>query len=178
MNISKKTHNLVLGGVIAALYVALTYAQELLLPGTTSMAVQFRLSEAMTVLALFTPAAIPGLTVGCIVANLVALGALPLDAVMGSAATFLACLSMYKLRNVCLVKGIPVLALLMPAIFNGIIIGIEIEIFFIEGAFHLSSFFIQGGLVALGELGVLFTLGILLTKVIKGKKIEKYLNIN
>lgn len=178
MNISKKTHNLVLSAVIGALYVALTYAQELLLPGTTSMAVQFRLSEALTVLALFTPAAIPGLTVGCVVANLVALGALPLDTVMGSAATFLACFSMYKLRSVCLIKDVPVLALLMPAIFNGIIIGLEIEIFFIEGAFHFSSFLIQGGLVAIGELGVLLTLGILLTKVIKGKKIEKYLNIN
>ena len=63
MNIPKKTHNLVLGSIIAALYVALTYSQEALLPGTTSMAVQFRLSEALTLLAVFTPAAIPGLTV-------------------------------------------------------------------------------------------------------------------
>ena len=44
---------------IAAMYAALTYAQNLLLPGTTSAAVQFRVSEALNVLALFSPAAIP-----------------------------------------------------------------------------------------------------------------------
>ena len=55
---------------IAAMYAALTYAQNLLLPGTTSAAVQFRVSEALNVLALFTPAAIPGLTLGCVLSNL------------------------------------------------------------------------------------------------------------
>ena len=58
----KKTQLIAQTAVIAALYAALTYAQNLLLPGTTSMAVQFRVSEALNVLALFTPAAIPGLT--------------------------------------------------------------------------------------------------------------------
>ena len=60
---------------IAAMYAALTYAQNLLLPGTTSAAVQFRVSEALNVLALFTPAAIPGLTLGCVLSNLVNIGA-------------------------------------------------------------------------------------------------------
>ena len=56
--------------IIAALYAALTYAQNFLLPGTTSAAVQFRVSEALNVLALFTPAAIPGLTLGCVLSNI------------------------------------------------------------------------------------------------------------
>ena len=174
MNNHKKIHNLVVGGVIAALYVALTYAQEAIFPTTATMAVQFRLSEALTILSLFTPAAIPGLTVGCFIANFVALGALPMDVVLGSFASFLACLMMYKLRKICF-KGIPFLSLLMPAVFNGIIIGLEIEIFFIEGPFHFTSFLIQGGLVALGEFVVLFTAGLLLTKIIKNKNLEKYL---
>ncbi len=73
---------------IAAMYAALTYAQNLLLPGTTSAAVQFRVSEALNVLALFTPAAIPGLTLGCVLSNLVNIGAgLPLDMIFGSLAT-------------------------------------------------------------------------------------------
>ena len=66
------------GALIAALYVTLTYAQNFLLPGTASQAIQFRASEALCVLALFTPAAIPGLTVGCLLFN-ISNGALPLD---------------------------------------------------------------------------------------------------
>ncbi len=174
MNISKRTHKMAVSAVVAALYVALTYAQTAIFPGSTSMAVQFRASEALTVLALFTPAAIPGLTVGCFLANLVSVGALPIDMILGTFATLLAVLSMHKLKNVC-IKGIPVFSLLMPAIFNGVIIGLEIEIFFIEGSFHFTSFLIQGGLVALGEIGVLFTLGLMLYKLIKNKNLEKYL---
>lgn len=175
MNMSKKIYRLVVSAVIAALYVALTYAQEFIVPGSGTMAVQFRLSEALTVLSLFTPAAVPGLTVGCFIANFTSVGALPMDVFLGSFASFLACFTMYKTRNITF-KGIPVLALLMPAIYNGIIIGAEIEIFFIEGPFNFLSFLIQGSLVALGELVVLFTLGLMLVKIIRNKKLEKYLN--
>lgn len=174
MNNPKKTHKLAVGAVVAALYVALTYVQTAIFPGSTSMTVQFRISEALTVLALFTPAAIPGLTVGCFLANLVSVGALPVDMLLGSFATLFAVISMHKLKNVC-IKGVPVLSLLMPAVFNGVIIGLEVEIFFIEGGFHFTSFLMQGGLVFLGEIGVLFTLGLMLYKIIKNKKLEKYL---
>ncbi len=175
MNINKRNRNLAVGAIIAALYAALTYAQEVLLPGSASAAVQFRVAESLTVLALFTPAAIPGLTVGCALSNLILLGALPLDVVLGTLATFLAAVCMHKLKDLTL-KEVPVASLLMPVVFNGVIIGAEIEIFFIEGPFHFTSFLLQCGLVALGELGVLFTLGILLYKVIKNKKLQKYIN--
>lgn len=175
MNINKRNRNLAVGAIIAALYAALTYAQEMLVPGSASAAVQFRASEALTVLALFTPAAIPGLTVGCALSNLLFMGALPLDVVLGSLATLLAAVCMHKLKDATLM-GIPFAAFLMPAIFNGVIIGLEIEIFFIEEAFHFTSFFVQGGLVALGELGVCFTLGFLLYRAIKNKKLQKYIN--
>ena len=174
MNIPKKTHNLVMGGIIAALYVALTYSQEALLPGTTSMAVQFRLSEALTLLAVFTPSAIPGLTVGCVIANIISLSALPVDMIFGSFATLLAVICMYKFRNITF-RGMPVVSALMPALFNGIIIGLEIEIFFIEGSFHFSSFIIQCLTVALGELVVCLTAGLMLVRVIRNKNLEKYL---
>ncbi len=171
---NKKLIFLVQAALIAALYVALTYAQELLLPGTTSMAIQFRASEALTMLAVFTPAAIPGLTLGCVIANLINVGALPVDMIMGSCATLLAVVSMYLLRNVT-VKGIPLLSALMPAIFNGIIIGAEIEIFFIEGPFNFVSFLTQAAFVALGELGVLYTLGIILTAALNKRGLAKKL---
>ena len=175
MNISKRNYGLAVGAVIAALYVVLTYAQEMIFPNSTSMAVQFRLSEALTMLCIFTPYAIPGLTVGCLLANVVSLGALPVDMIMGTCATFLAVVCIRKTRNITF-KGLPVLSALMPAIFNGIIIGAEIEIFFIEGPFNFVSFLTQAGLVAIGELVVCLTLGLLLVKTIKNKKIEKYLN--
>ncbi|MGN0468321.1 MAG: QueT transporter family protein [Acutalibacteraceae bacterium] len=174
MKNNKKALFIVQAAVIAALYAALTYAQNLLLPGTTSMAVQFRVSEALTMLAVFTPAAIPGLTLGCVVANLINLSALPVDFIMGSAATLLAAVAMYLLRNVC-IKGVPLLAAFMPAIFNGVIIGLEIEIFFIEGPFHFTSFLVQAGCVALGELCVCLTLGLLLTAAIKRNGLDKKL---
>ena len=175
MNISKKTYGIAVGAAVAALYVALTYAQEALLQGSASMAVQFRLSEALTMLCIFTPYAIPGLTVGCLLANIVSSGALPVDMIMGTFASFLAAVFIYKTRHIC-IKGLPVVSALMPAIFNGIIIGAEIEIFFIEGPFNFVSFLIQAGCVALGELGVCFTAGLLLVRTIKNKKLVKYLN--
>ena len=145
--------------IIAAMYAALTYAQSFLLPGTTTAAVQFRASEALNVLALFTPAAIPGLTLGCIISNLYSIGqGLPLDMIFGSLATLGATVCIYFLRN-AKIKNYPFPAMLMPALWNGVIVGWEIEYFFIEGGFHFSSFLVQGGLVALGELGVMFTLG-------------------
>ena len=70
--------------MIAALYVLLTYLSSLL--GLSSGAVQCRLSEALCVLPLYTPAAIPGLMLGCLIANFVT-GALPPDLVFGTLAT-------------------------------------------------------------------------------------------
>jgi len=160
--------------VIAALYAALTAAQHFILPGTASMAVQFRVSEAMTLLAVLTPAAIPGLTIGCFLVNFLFIQALPVDMVFGSVATLLAAVSMYLLRNIRF-KGLPLLAALMPAVFNGIIIGAEIEIFFIDGPFNFGDFLIQGGCVALGEMVVCFTLGLLLFKALDRPQIKSFL---
>lgn len=164
---------LVQAAVIAALYATLTILQNVLLPGTASMAVQFRISEIMTVFALFTPAAIPGLFIGCIIANISSVAALgPYDLIFGSVASLIAAILMYLLRNKRIFT-LPVLAALMPAIINGIIVGFEIEFFFIEGGFHFESFLIQGGLVALGELAVLFILGLPFVKIIEKSNLHK-----
>ena len=147
--------------IIAALYAVLTIGQNALLPGTASAAVQFRVAEVLCVLAIYTPAAIPGLTIGCIIANIssVTAGLGFYDMIFGSLASLLAALAMYGLRNVR-IKNIPLLALLMPALFNGVIVGLEISIFFSDTGFSFVSFLITGGLVALGELVVLLVLGI------------------
>ena len=151
----QKTKNLVRGALIAAIYIALTYLQNFLVPGSASMMIQFRVSEALCVLCLYSPAAIWGLTVGCLVFNISNAAALPLDVVIGPLATALACGGMYLTRRVTL-KGYPWLALWMPAIFNGLLVGWELS-FHIGGAFWLNAFY-----VAVGELAVLLVLGSLL----------------
>ena len=170
-----KTRSMVRVAIIAALYAALTYAQGILLPGTTTAAVQFRASEALNVLALFFPEAIPGLTLGCVISNIYSIGqGLPLDMIFGSIATLGASAAMYLLRNVR-IKDYPWLAMLMPAVFNGIIVGWEIEYFFIEGGFDIGDFLFQGGCVALGEIGVMAILGTALYYAITKRGLDKKL---
>ncbi len=153
------------GAILAALYVSLTHLQNFILPGSTSWAIQFRVSEALCILAFFTPAAIPGLTLGCFLYNLSFVGALPLDIVLGTLATLLATAGMYYTRNLKLCK-LPILGLALPAIANGLLVGWELSIY-VGGSFWLNCFY-----VALGELGVLFTLGILLYWVLIRRKIR------
>ena len=176
---NKNTMYIVQGAVIAALYAVLTVMQNILLPGSASMAVQFRASEALTVLALFTPAAVPGLSIGCIVSNLSSVASLGIyDLLFGSAASFFAALTMYALRNVRIFK-IPFWAFLMPAVMNGIFVGFEIDFFFVNSLhFNFADFLFQGGLVALGELGVLFILGLPLFLVIEKKKLQATLHLD
>jgi hypothetical protein len=76
------------------------------------------------------------------------------------------------LRNAKIGKY-PLFAMLMPALWNGVIVGWEIEHFFIDGDFTWVGFLTQGGLVALGELGVMFVLGTLLYFVIVGRGLDK-----
>ena len=146
------TRDLTCGAVIAALYVVLTVMQNALLPGSASMAVQFRVAEALCVLALFTPSAVWGLSLGCLIFNLTYAEALPLDWLVGTGATLLAALAMYFLRNVRLWK-LPLAALLMPAVFNAVLVGWELTAY-IGGAFWFNAV-----CVAAGELGVLLVLG-------------------
>lgn len=148
----RKSKYITRGGIIAAAYVVLTYLQNLILPNSASFAIQFRASEALCILSLFTPVAIPGLSVGCLLFNLSYTMALPLDPVVGTLATALATGSMYLLRNRT-VKGYPLLALLMPALFNALLVGWELELY-IGGGFWLNALY-----VAIGEAAVLLTLG-------------------
>lgn len=173
----KSTKYIVQAAVIAALYAVLTILQNTLLPGSASMAVQFRVSEILTILAVFTPAAIPGLTIGCIIANISSLSVLgPYDMIFGSCASLVAALLMYAFRNVRWFS-LPILSALMPAIANGIFVGFEIEFFFVEGGFHFADFLLQGGLVALGELGVLIVLGLPLAKLLEKQNLVKTLKL-
>ena len=69
------------GALIASLYVALTYLASIF--GLSSGVIQFRISEALTILPVFMPEAIPGLFIGCILSNLITPAVHPLDIVFG-----------------------------------------------------------------------------------------------
>ena len=149
---NRKVRHLTHSAVLAAVYVILTHLQNFLFPNSANMAVQFRLSEVLCVLSFFTPAAIPGLSLGCLLFNLTSGAALPLDFLVGTAATALSTWCMWLTRNFT-IKEYPLLGLLMPALFNAILVGWELSVY-IGGAFWLNAF-----LVALGEAVVLLVPG-------------------
>ena len=151
--------------MIAALYVALTYLQNLLLPGSATWAIQFRASEALCVLAFFTPAAIPGLTVGCMLFNISNAAALPLDALVGSLATLLAVGGMYLTRKIT-VKGYPLPGMLLPALMNALLVGWELTVY-VGGGFWLNALY-----VAIGEGAVLLSLGSFLYYAVKHRGLD------
>ena len=106
------TRRLVRGAVIAALYAALTVALAPISYG----AIQIRVSEAMTLLPILLAEAVPGVTLGCLLANLLGGSMLP-DVILGTLATFLAAVATRRLRE----KLLP--AALMPVLSNGLIVG-------------------------------------------------------
>ena len=160
----RQTSRLTHAALMAALYVALTHFQNLLLPGSATWAIQFRVSEALCILSLFTPAAIPGLSIGCLLFNLSYSAALPLDFLLGTLATTLACSCMYLTRNLKL-RGIPLLSLLMPALWNALLVGWELAVY-IGGGFWLNALY-----VAIGEAAVLLTLGLGLYQLMNARGI-------
>jgi len=91
---NKTVYTIVYAAAIAAIYVVLT----LVFAPISFWAVQFRISEALCILPYFTPAAIPGLFVGCFLSNLLGTAA-PLDVVFGSLATLIGAVGSYALRD-------------------------------------------------------------------------------
>ncbi len=141
--------------VIAALYTLLSHLQNILLPGSASWAVQMRLSEALCIFALFTPAAASGLALGCFLFNLTFSSSLPLDLLIGPSATWLAAKSMWACRT-CRMFRLPLPGFLMPALWNALLVGWELTVY-LGGAFQINALY-----VATGELAVMMTLGSLL----------------
>ena len=163
----RKSRYIVHASIIAALYAVLTHMQNMILPGSASMAIQFRASEALCILAFFTPAAIPGMTVGCLLFNMIS-GATPMDFFVGSLASFLAAWTMWKLRQVTL-RGYPLPGMLMPALFNGVLVGWELTVYFAVGG----TFWLNAAYVAIGEAAVLLTLGTVLFYAIKKRNLHQ-----
>lgn len=149
------TRRLALAGLVAAIYAAAT----LILPIPQYMGVQFRVAEAMTVLPFLFPEAIPGLAVGCFLANLLGSPIL-LDWVFGTLATLLAALWTRRMPNLYL-------AALPPVICNAAIVGAEIAWFVVQdgGAFW-PAYGLNALTVGLGELAACCLLGVPLARLL------------
>ncbi len=164
----RKTVFVVQSAVIAALYAGLTYASSML--NLAYGSIQFRFSEALTILAAISPAAIPGLTIGCFLGNITSPYGI-IDIICGTLATFIAAILSYKTRNIKF-KDFPLLAAFFPVIANAIIVGIEITIFMPEG-FKLQAFLINAMQIVIGQFAMCYGLGLPLYKVIKKTKLDK-----
>ncbi len=146
------THAVVRAGAIAAIYVALT----MLFQPISFGAIQFRIAEALTLLPILTVDAVPGLFVGCLLANLLG-GGVWFDVVLGSIATLLAALCTRKFRDKSL------LAAVFPTIFNGLIVGPVVYFAYVRAPgdpVSVGTLLFNMGTVALGELAVCYVLGL------------------
>ena len=145
--------SLCLSAVIAALYAALT----LLLAPISYGPIQLRLSEALTLLPMLLPQAVPGLFVGCLIANLYT-GMLT-DIIFGSLATLIAAIGTYLLRKK------PLLAAACPVVSNGLIVGLTLAL-----SFHLPPLLTMLE-VAIGEIGAV-AVGMVILSGMKRAKID------
>ena len=144
---------LITGGLIAAVYTATTYA---LFPISYG-AIQFRISEALTVLAAITPAAIPGLTLGCILSNLGSpLGIV--DILVGALATLAAASCTYFTRQIK-IKGFPLLCPVFQTVINAVAVGAEMTVVLSKEA-AFTGFITYAFSVGIGEFAVCTVLGI------------------
>jgi len=149
---SKKLVFICQAAVIAALYVVLTYVFSAVASGV----IQVRVSEALTILPAFTPAAIPGLVIGCLLSNTLT-GCVLLDIIFGSVATLIGALGSYALRRHTWLVPIP------PIVSNMIIVPFVLR--FAYGATDAFPFMIAT--VGAGEIISCYLLGMILYGALK-----------
>ena len=149
---SKKLVFICQAAVIAALYVVLTYVFSAFASGV----IQVRVSEALTILPAFTPAAIPGLVIGCLLSNTLT-GCVLLDIIFGSVATLIGALGAYALRRHTWLVPIP------PIVSNMIIVPFVLR--YAYGATDAFPFMIAT--VGAGEIISCYLLGMILYGALK-----------
>lgn len=156
----KSTAKLTQGAMIAALYVVLTLVSNAF--GLSSGVIQLRISEALYAIAIFSPSAVLGLFVGCILSNIIVGGVLP-DIIFGSIATLIGAFFTYRLRKY------PIYALIPPILSNAIIIPPILRFAYgIEGSLWYFAL-----TVGIGELLSCGVLGYLLYSILKRNNINR-----
>lgn len=159
-----KTRKLAFCGIVACLYAVVTLMTSSFAYGP----IQFRIAEVLCLLCLFTPTAIWAATLGCFIANL--FSPLPLDLLFGTLATLIGCIGTAKCKN----KNIWLLPL--PVILsNAVIVGIELAVAFYTRELFWTGFAISAAEVAIGEIAVLYLLGVPLMQVLRRTPAGAYL---
>ena len=146
---NKKTLNLTWAALIAALYVVITFVANA--AGLASGAIQVRLSEMLTIMPLFTWAAVPGLAIGCVLANFLT-GCALWDVVFGSIATLLGALGTYYIG-----RRKPVLGPVFPIVSNALIVPLVLQyVYGLEGSYwYFMATVGAGEIISCGVLGML-----------------------
>ena len=161
------TRRIAVAGIIAALYALLAYFSSVF--GVAFGPIQCRFSEALCVLPFLTPAAVPGLFLGCLVANLLSpYGAL--DIVFGSLATLLAALWTSRMKRAAL-------APLPPVLCNAVIVGAVITVQQVPMELFWGTFAYNAVTVGLGEALSCYVLGGLLLRTLSRSPTFRDLNL-
>lgn len=142
--------------MIAAIYVVLVFVFAPISFGP----VQIRVAEALTILPLFTPAAVPGVFIGCLIGNLLSPGMIVIDIVFGSLATLLAAIISYKLRDNKYLVPIPPIAINMIVVPYIIKYGYGVPM----------PIFLSALAVGVGQVISCYGLGFILIKVLERYK--------
>ncbi len=156
----KKIKALIVAALIAGIYVSLC----VIFAPISFGAVQVRISEVLTILPIFTPSAIWGVTVGCLISNILSFS--PWDMLLGTLATLVSAICTYKLRNIRF-KGLPILAAIPPIIINAVVVGLEITYIFMPESASLAVLFMNMASVFVGQFISCFIIGLPLAKLIE-----------
>lgn len=153
MKKSSLTIGLCFSGIIAALYIVLT----LIFQPISFGAIQFRISEALTLLPILSPFSIWGVSVGCLLANIISGAPLP-DIIFGSLATLISALLTYRLRKYIWLAAIP------PVICNAVVIGLVLTY-----AYHIPTLWLNMLTVGIGQAVVCYALGVPFVTILRKK---------
>lgn len=150
--------SLCMAAIIAALYAALTLGFQAISYG----AVQFRVSEAMTLLPVLFPEAVPGLAVGCLISNLFnPMGATIYDVVFGTLATLLAAVLTHRIKGSIWLRALP------PVLCNAVIIGLVLTY-----AYGIDLLWMNMLTVGIGQAVVCYGLGVPLVRILQKQRIR------
>lgn len=168
------TKKLTAAAVVGAAYAALT----MVLAPISYGAIQMRVSEVLCILPFFAPCTVWGLFIGCAIANLISASGI-LDVIFGSLATLGACLCIAALGKGSGARSWTrcILAVLMPVVWNAVIVGLVLMWTLTETAFPAFSpvFWVFAGEVGAGELAVMVILGLPLLRLLPRN--EKFMEI-
>jgi len=161
---NNQSNDLTLAALIAALYVLLTLVANMF--GLSSGVIQVRFSEALTILPVFTWAAVPGLFIGCILSNIMT-GCAVWDVIFGSLATLAGALGTYYVG-----RKVPVLGPVFPILANCLVVPLVLQ--HVYGS--TDSYWFIFATVGIGEIISCGILGWILYKELKKRKIFDHLN--